>query len=110
MQTVSYIMKISIIIITGVGKIQGYRPPLVTRISDPGWPTGWLPVGNHLPNILPILNLEKSFSFSFNRSDGINGWNGDFNDGFIVFFTHINTEVLQLKHSILLNPKVCKKK
>jgi len=45
------------------------------------------------------------FTFTFNRSDSINGWNGDFNDGFIVFYTHSNTRVLQLKHSILLNPK-----
>ena len=40
------------------------------------------------------------FTFTFNRSDSINGWNGDFNNGFIVFYTHNNTRVLQLQGEI----------
>ena len=34
---------------TGVGKIQGYRLPLVTRIPDPGW----LPFTKYLANFEP---------------------------------------------------------
>ena len=36
------------------------------------------------------------FSFKFNNSDGINGWNGKFNDGFIVFYNHPDSKILQL--------------
>ena len=40
--------------------------------------------------------------FAYNQSDTIRGWNGDFNDGFIVYYT-VPGDIMQKRHSMLMN-------
>ena len=36
------------------------------------------------------------FSLGFNKTDGIRGWNSDFNDGFIVYYSTRGDRIEQI--------------
>ena len=43
------------------------------------------------------------FSFGFDQTDGLRGWNGEFNDGFIVFYSIPGDLINQLGVDCVLN-------